>query len=253
MFAVLALLMAPLMSAQSVREVRKISIAGTEETWQLRWTSQPRPFCEAGGIMWYTCPCGGFAFGEAGKLDVVRSSQGKDLDRLHLERLFNQPFSGATGLAILPHWPVLQEDYKDLESGSLVALVSKRPLVTIMEFGDYDHDGKATEFFLQTGTAPCAKRIGVIVGVSATIPRLHAFGTVKNPGKPLELAVEAWTALRDAHGPVRVTTWTCGDHGADKETEIELSGTPEGINARQRVFACRKNGTRGRLVSVDSW
>jgi hypothetical protein len=48
MFLALALLMAVSMSAQVIREQRRVSRAETVETWRLEWASDPKPFCEAG-------------------------------------------------------------------------------------------------------------------------------------------------------------------------------------------------------------
>jgi len=52
-----------------------------------------------------------------------------------------------------------------------------------MDFVDYAHDGRATEFFLQTGSLSCGKRAGVVIGISETNRRLHVFGSAKNPRK----------------------------------------------------------------------
>jgi hypothetical protein len=45
------------------------------------------------------------------------------------------------------------------------AEIAKRPPVQLMYFGDYDHDGAATEFYLQTDAVPCGKSYGVVIGV----------------------------------------------------------------------------------------
>jgi len=239
-----------LATAQVVREERLVSVKGSDETWRIQWNGPPKPFCAAGGIMWYTCPCGGFAFGEAGKADLVRIQAGREIDRLPLDSLFEEPFTDSVGLAILPRWPVQGADFKgDLESPSLAGRVVRRKQVRILNFADYDHAGAPVEFFLQTTTAPCGKHLGVVIGVSAANPRLHVVASVDQPSKPLVLEDDAWEALRKANGPVRVTTWTCGDHGADSETEVELSTTAAGVRVRTREFACLENGTRGRLIS----
>ncbi len=91
--------------------------------------------------------------------------------------------------------------------------------------------------------------MGVVIGVSAANPRLHVVTSVDEPTKPLVLQDQAWEALRKANGPVRVTTWRCGDHGADSETELELSAAAAGVRVRTREFACLENGRRGRLIS----
>jgi len=50
-----------------------------------------------------------------------------------------------------------------------------------MNFADYDHDGQATEFFLQTESLPCGKRAGIVVGLSRINEHLHGFGSFRNP------------------------------------------------------------------------
>ena len=120
-----------------------------------------------------------------------------------------------------------------------------------MHFADYDHDGNATEFFLQTDSEPCGKRTGVVVGISNRNPRLHAFGTVFRPNEPLTILNKAWEALLGAKGAIKVRTWACGDHGSDTETEIELGALAEGIDARWREFKCIGDGKRGPLVKEE--
>jgi hypothetical protein len=116
-----------------------------------------------------------------------------------------------------------------------------------MDLADYDHDGWSTEFFLQTGVLPCGKRMGVVIGLSAANRRLHVFGSALHPGKPLVLQKPQWDALRSSAGPGRVIDWTCGDHGSDTETEIELQATSAGIRAVRREFGCTP--ARGKLLS----
>ncbi len=114
---------------------------------------------------------------------------------------------------------------KDLDEAKLpdfAARVSTRPAAKMMRFGDYDHDGKATEFVFQVGTLPCGKRMSVVIGVSDENPRLHVFGAAENPNKPLILQASHWEALLQAKSPVKVVDWNCGDHGSDRETELHI-------------------------------
>lgn len=117
-----------------------------------------------------------------------------------------------------------------------------------MHFGDYNHDGNPTAFFLQTGVEPCGKILGIVVGVTPTHPRLHAFGTALHPNEPLVMHRKEWEALLGSRGPTEVLDWPCGDHGSDTETDLELSATNEGIHAVRREFACTETGKRGRLL-----
>jgi len=47
----------------------------------------------------------------------------------------------------------------------------------------------------------------------------------------------------------RVTVWTCGDHGSDTETEIEIAPSAHGFRVLEREFGCSDDGVRGALRS----
>ena len=55
-----------------LREQRWVTIGGKTERWRLEWEAPPQPVCAPDEDYWATCPCSGFAFGESGKLDLVR-------------------------------------------------------------------------------------------------------------------------------------------------------------------------------------
>ena len=117
-----------------------------------------------------------------------------------------------------------------------------------MRFGDYDHDGQATEFILQVGTLPCGKKMSVAIGVSRQNPRLHVFSTAEHPERPLVLQAWQWESLLGAKAPIKVTDWKCGDHGSDAETELELSADENGIHATNWTYECDQDGRRGKLT-----
>ena len=120
-----------------------------------------------------------------------------------------------------------------------------------MRFGDYDHDGEATEFLLQVGTLPCGKPMSVAVGVSHRTDRLKVFSTVEHPDKPLALQASHWESLLRAKGPIKVVDWVCGDHASETETALELSADAEGIHATRSEYKCDGNGRRGGLVNKE--
>jgi hypothetical protein len=119
-----------------------------------------------------------------------------------------------------------------------------------MRFGDYDHDGSATEFVLQIGTLPCGKRMSVVVGVSRHNKRLHAFSSVRHSETPLVLQAGHWESLLTAKGPIKVIHWQCGDHASDIEEELELKAENGRIHVTLRVYECKDNG-RGRLIKEE--
>ena len=136
------------------------------------------------------------------------------------------------------------EDFADV--------VRKRPIVQVMHFEDYDHDGGKTEFYLQTEAISCGHSDGVVIGVSKSDPRLHVFGTVSNPGKPLHLEKHEWDALRDSHShAVELVDWACLDHGADTQTELTLEWSSKGINGVRREYTCPSKGESRTLLSEE--
>src|SRR5205085_690506 len=123
---------------------------GVREIWRLVWEAPPKPACAAGTADWYTCPCIGFAFGERGRLDLVRLRGGHEVERMSLAPLFDEDETDAPGEVTLRRVEPSESDHDgDLEDEDLPGLVAHRPSDRILELADYDHDGRATEFLLQ--------------------------------------------------------------------------------------------------------
>jgi hypothetical protein len=232
-----------------IREEQAIVVDEATETWRLLWAATPVPYCGANEAeVSLTCPCMGFAYGESGDLYVTRLRDGIEVDRLRLTSQF-----GEHPAAVVQRWAADDErDFKLSERDNFELIVSKRPIIQVMNFADYDHDGKRTEFYLQTEAAPCGKSVGVVIGLSTDNPRLHVFGTVSNPGKPLYLQKREWEALRDASSaPVKVLDWACYDHAAPTETDLELRWSAQGIDGVRREYTCpSKNETRTLISEI---
>jgi len=79
------------------------------------------------------------------QMDLIRIRDGREIDHLELTRLFEQVLADQSG-AIVQKWPVEEKDFTDL-SQDISERVRMRPIVRIMQFADYDHDGNSTEFF----------------------------------------------------------------------------------------------------------
>lgn len=237
------LLLAGAVAAQTpfarVREERKIVIDGVEETWRLVWTARPTPYCVVGDTS-FTCPCDGFAYGEAGPMELVRLRKGVAAERIALAPLFSDHFGRDNSVAVVPRWPPSRETDTDeafLKRGQR-EVVMRRPAVSILNFADYDHDGRATEFYLQTSSIACGWQFGVVIGVSRANPRLHVFTTADNQDSPLRLRYPLWENIRKAAGPFETTEWTCGDHGEETQSRLSLSWTPQGITGTRRTYTC---------------
>jgi hypothetical protein len=234
-----------------VREEQAVIVDGLTEVWQLRWAAKPKPMCEPSDVS-LTCPCTGFAYGEGGTLDLLRMQNGIEFDRLPLAPLFDERFGSKDSVAIVQRWRAdTGKDFDLAMREDFPAIVAKRPTTQVMHLADYDHDGLSSEFYFQTEALPCGKSLGIVLGVSKTDPRLHAFGTASNPGKPLYMQKENWEALRDASGPIEVLDWACGDHGSDTQTTLRLRWTPNGIDGSRRTSACDPDGRPGILTGED--
>ena len=239
-----------------IREERKIIINGVEELWQLEWARTPSPACGPKNVEWNTCPCSGFAFGESGELTLVRKRHGQKEERLSLTPFFSSeydsPVTSNSSEAVLARWKVHEKDYDDADKADFATRVRSRPLIRVMNFEDYDHDGNPTEFILQVGTLPCGKLMSIVVGISKANHHLHAFFSVKQPKQPLTLQTRHWEALRKAKGPIKVTDWQCGDHGSEEEVELELLAQNGNIHATRRTYDCKENG-RGKLLKKEDF
>ena len=246
---------APASTAPIVREVAVVRVGAMPERWQLEWRRPPTPACgaddpDAAG----NCACTGFAFGEEGVLDLVRKRPGRLDERLALTPVFGEVGDdGPTGidsLAVLQHWPGHVDDYFVDDWPKLEREVRARPVTRAMKFGDYDHDGHATEFLLQVGTLPCGRREEVLVGVSAADSTLHVFRSVGHPERALVLQAEIWEKLRRGKETVTTLEWPCRDHGSDTQTELTLRAGPAGIDGTRFEYQC--SGLRARRDHVTS-
>lgn len=254
---------APAPQARVLREERTVDVNGTTETWRLEWAHPPGPICPPDDPGWFTCPCSGFEFGEEGELDLVRSRSSGEIDRLHVTPLFSNDEVPAPasekGHAALRRFPVLASDLDAWERadqfGSPAAFqeaVVERTVINILDLRDFNLDGSATEFVLQIGVLPCGKRQSVLVGISPSRPGLHAFGSAEHPDRPLVLYVDHWEKLRTSTGPLRIVTWSCGDHASEVHEELLLKVDEIGIHAARETYSCGEPGQEhGELISRE--
>jgi hypothetical protein len=192
----------------------------------------------------------GFAYGESGDLDLIRTRDGATVDQLRITPLFQNEFNpGFTG-AVLQRWaPDYDRDFGAADRPDFRASLAERPIVRVMNFKDYNHDGQSTEFYLQTEAVPCGKSAGVVIGVSEDNPSLHVFGTASNPRHPLVMQKFEWEALTSASAPVRLTDWSCGDHGSEEMNQVDVFWSGAGIDGARLTYSCTENGQPGRLIS----
>ena len=242
-----------------IREQRSVTVAGVRETWQLVWEEKPQSVCGPEDMATaITCPCAGTAYGEQGKLALVRKRSGTEIERLELGPLFGQfdgPDPDTPGIATLIGRPMLEGDFKRDQNGDpkLLAEIAQRPTPPVMRFADYDHDGAETEFLLQVGTLPCGKVQYAAIGVSATNPHLHALGSAAHPEATLAMTLPAWHALLLKPGGSTVQLWACGDHGSDRRSELDLSAGKDGIHAHERDFSCPADESAAKVLQESDW
>jgi len=238
-----------------IREEVGVLVGGTHERWSLEWRGRPTEICSPGSEVATTCPCDGFAYGETGAVDLVRRRTGERDERLSLDPLFKNADGGPVGptAPVLQRWPMLVSDIGGGEgdSAALDRQVRARDVVRLMIPGDYDHDGQATEFLLQVGTAPCGKRKMVLVGVSKAQPTLHAFASVAHPDRPLILDDRVWRELLSAKGEASAVEVECGDHGAKTLTELTIAASAGAIDGSRAVYECKRDGTPGKRLSWE--
>jgi len=225
-----------------IREEIKVIVDGVQERWYLEWEKPPVSACGPDEADWYTCPCFGFAFGEAGYLNLVRQRTGHKDERFSLTDLFKAEEGLMPGRAVLRRWDKRKDDHiEDSGKPAFISRVKARHRSRVMYLKDYDHDGRATEFILQTGTLPCGKEMSVVVGLSRKKPYLHVFTSLKNPAEPLILQRCQWEALAKARTSIKVVQWPCGDHASEEEVAYDLKADNGGIRAVRRVYQCNDN------------
>lgn len=232
-----------------VREEIQVKVGDIEETWRLIWEEPPVPVCGPEDPGWSSCACFGFAFGERGFLRLVRFREGKEYEWLPLGEFF-APMNAIVqdGGFALPRWPVEAGDQADRNKPGFAARVSQRPVVRVMKLGDFDHDGRATEFFLQTSSGSCLKAYGIVVGINSENERLHVFRAVEASGTPLLLGAEEWQKLLGATEPVKVLDGSCKQSGNQFESETVFSAQAGKISVQRSIYRCTPEGRRGELI-----
>jgi hypothetical protein len=249
---------APAARSDVVREEHQLTVAGSPEIWRLTWRSKPISVCGPDEIeMAMTCPCTGWAYGEAGDLVLERFRAGRVIEHLRLAPLFGKydypDAKRVEGKAYVARWPFRLSDIDRAEEPRLASEIRRRPVVPIIRPADYDHDGHASEFLMQVGTLPCGKTQFAAIGVSASNPHLHALTSVAHPEKPLVMPLHAWEALLSSPDPAPVVIWECDDHGSEVRSLLQVSAANGQIRAVDTDYGCPSAGRAGRQLKSTEW
>lgn len=228
------------------REQVQLEVDGVVERWRLEWRSTPALACfEPEGVI--TCPCEGFAYAEYGELDLVRLRPGKPPERVPLTPLFGSPSDKDEPRAMLRRWAPREGD-DDIRPDELMGVLGRRKSLRAMGLGDYDHDGQAHEFVLQTSAYGCGMREAVLIGYDRRDGRVRALGTAEHPEKPLVLEPETWAELLKSKRVERVEQ-ECGDHGSEGRDVMRVSADEKGLHATLDRYGCTEHGVGERRSS----
>lgn len=217
------------------REQVQVKIDGVVERWRLEWRAEPELQCfEPEGVV--TCPCEGFAYAEYGELDLVRLRPGKPPERVPLSPLFGATSEKDGPKAMLRRWAPREGD-EYIHPDKLMGVLGRRKSLRAMDLGDYDHDGQAREFVLQTSAFGCGMREAVLIGFDRRDGHVRALGTAEHPEKPLVLEPETWAELLKAKQVERVEQ-ECGDHGSEVRDVMRVSADDQGLHATLDRYPC---------------
>lgn len=242
----------PVARAPLVREEATVVVDGVGETWRLVWREPPAAVCnnltdqKAVGA---PCSCWPFGFAQAGVLDLVRvrpttvAWRGgvEREERLRLNQFLSEAFTPAQDAGVAPLWVTRsQKDVSDTRDTVPIAEIEKKPLVKLMTFADYDHDGEATEFvmtFPSYGAACGHYSEAIVLGVSKARPYLHKFDVALR-------SESDWEAVRKAKAgePVKVVDLACGDHGnTEGEQSRIVTWDAKGLHVQEKTTPCASN------------
>jgi hypothetical protein len=229
--------------AATIREERKVIVDGGEESWALVWRSTPSDsICGLSEPLdSFTCPCSGFAYAQSGHLSLRRKIPGREPESLDLDDLFlrdGTPGADTNKQSLLAKWPQRDGDSDRVDDDPLFREeIRRRKAVSVLNFADYDHDGKASEFLLQVGTWPCGKHYMVAVGAIGAARHLGVIRTMEHPERPLVLPESAWKALLngDLQG---VVEWECDDHGSEVQQILHVAAQAGHVTAERHLLSC---------------
>ena len=242
----------------TLRQKQQVTVNGEIEEWHLKWTGPVKPVCASSDLSTaMACPCAGFAYGEQGQLSLERTRSGTIVESMNLSKLFGESDNPSdSGNAALPLRARREDDpFDEIDDPNdrrkFDLAVTLRPLVDVIDVQDFLKEGMKSTFLLHVGNMPCGKRSMVLIGVSKSMPHLHAFTTIAHPERPLLLQAHEWMAILKTDGLVTVTDWNCGDHGSENEIEKIILVRQGTFEIKSNTYACKKDMSRGALLKSE--
>ncbi len=207
-------------SAPDVAEEHRVMVDGVEEVWRVRFTTPPRlpePLPEEPN-----CADWNDQNFENRRAVIERLRDGVVIDRL-VNPSANVPASDAISEAPLATRVAIYRRVRPSAGPQLTLAESERlPLPTVLSIGDYDHDGRATEFVLPMGFFICGNSSRGVVGLDRKHPRLHLLEWASPAGAHMVGLNIDWEAIRERESG-DIITWHCGNHGYNGEDHMRWS------------------------------
>ncbi len=200
--------------APNIRESHRVMVDGVEEEWRVRFETSSRPSEEQddeGG----TC-LDAFARRHDERPAVIeRLRNGVVVDSLR-----NACMSGDSGGGCFPHLLIPRRVQSTMRQPSPTpAQLERTPWITVLDIGDYNHDGRAWEFALNIGYLICGHPVSAVIGITRDQPRLHTLRWADNQPMALINDLRQWDAVR-AHPRGEMVIWGCWDHGYGAEKRL---------------------------------
>lgn len=209
-----------------IREQRRVVFGGVEEVWRLRFTGASTAPTMPPPNEW-TCPDRYEAQFDAGAVVLERLRGGVVIEAVTAVEGGNEEIGG--GIAAFWQVPNVDEDPPPRDIGN--------PWETLLDIGDYNHDGDASEFVLPGAHICCGHAVSLVVGVTRDHPRLHVLTWSDGGMMSLPNDRERWEAVR-ARPRGEVITWGCGDHASPHEERLRWWPGRGGLRVANPVRRC---------------
>ena len=240
-----------------------MTVDGVAEIWRLEWLTVPRLVCQPNDASWSACPCAGFAFGEAGELDLVRlrdSQRGRSTpsDAALLER--GRDRQAPRGALALQRWPVREIDAEAFERANANGRREFRKRVLERKPGAHSQARRLQSRRLgdrvraagpEQALRQAAERPRRRQPRAREAARVRLGRSPRPPADPRSGGLAA-AARREGHDPIP-SSGPAASAAARSRAISCCSADASGIHAARETFACDPSGAKhGELVSREA-